>query len=107
MLVPDHRRPEESVREREKNPRAWVPPVCGCLPELETGSEVKHTHCSPGAESLVQGGLCLNAQERAETPAWRDEGTDLRRAEVKLATFQLESGSSHNKDPGQDSAYTG
>lgn len=82
-------------------------PCVGVCQSWRLGSEVKHTHCSPGAESLVQGGLCLNAQERAETPAWRDEGTDLRRAEVKLATFQLESDSSHNKDPGQDSAYTG
>lgn len=46
-------------------------------------------------------------RERAEKPAWWDAGTDLRRAEVKLALFQLQSGSGHNKDLGQDGTYTG
>lgn len=103
VLVPDHRRPEKSVRER--NTRVLVPLVCEYLPELETGTEIKYKHCSQGGETGA--GRPVNAQKRAEEPAWWDAGTDLRRAELKLAMFQLESGSSHNQDLGQDSAYTG
>lgn len=55
MPVPDHRRPEESIKEREKNTCVLVPLVCECLPELETETELKHKHCFQGGERLVQG----------------------------------------------------
>lgn len=53
-LVPDHRRPEESIKEREENTGALAPLVCKCLPELETRTEIKHRHCSQGGERPVQ-----------------------------------------------------
>lgn len=54
-LVPDHRRPEESIKERERNTRGLVPLECEYLPELEPGTEVKRKHCSQEGERLVQG----------------------------------------------------
>lgn len=57
MLGPDHRRPEESIKEREKTTRASVPLVCECLPTLETETEVKQKHCSQGGARLVQGDM--------------------------------------------------